>query len=144
MAQMVKNPPAMQETWGQFLGQEDPLEEDMETHSSTLAWRISWTEEPGGFIVQRVTKRWTKHTHWEAVGIKNLFFFCILIFPIRWPWFFYIFSSFFSCLFKDITSVSPQKFPRKLYFLHWWKYMEGIPLGWETVSIFSPNVNTNC
>ena len=38
----------MQETWVQFLGQEDPLEEDMATHSSILAWEISWIEEPGG------------------------------------------------------------------------------------------------
>ena len=47
----VKNPPAVrevQEMWVQFLGGEDPLEEGMATHSSTLAWRIPWTEEPGG------------------------------------------------------------------------------------------------
>ena len=48
MAQMVKNPPGMQETWVQSLGWEDPLEEGMATHSSILAWRIPWTEEPGG------------------------------------------------------------------------------------------------
>ena len=42
---VVKNPPAMEETWVQSLGQEDPLEEDMATHSSILAWRIPWTEE---------------------------------------------------------------------------------------------------
>ena len=38
----------MQETWVPSLGQEDPLEEEMATHSSTLAWKIQWTEEPGG------------------------------------------------------------------------------------------------
>ena len=48
MAQTVKNPPAMQETWVQSLGQEDPLEKRMATHSSILARRIPWTEEPGG------------------------------------------------------------------------------------------------
>ena len=48
MAQWVKNIPAVQETWVQSLNQEDPLEEEMTTHSSTLAWRIPWTEEPGG------------------------------------------------------------------------------------------------
>ena len=48
VAQMVKNLPAMQETWVQSLGQEDPLEEGMATYSSILAWRIPWTEEPGG------------------------------------------------------------------------------------------------
>ena len=48
MAQLVKNPPAMRETWVQSLGWEDPLEKGMETHSSNLAWRIPWTEEAGG------------------------------------------------------------------------------------------------
>ena len=48
MAQMVKNPPAKQETRVQFLDQEDSLEKGMATHSSILAWRIPWTEEPGG------------------------------------------------------------------------------------------------
>ena len=46
MAQLVKNPPAMQETWVQSLGWEDPLEKGMATHSSILVWRIPWTEEP--------------------------------------------------------------------------------------------------
>ena len=45
---MVKNPPAMQETLVQSLGQEDPLEKGIVTHSSILAWRIPGTEEPGG------------------------------------------------------------------------------------------------
>ena len=44
---MVKNPPAMWETWVQSLGWENPLEEGMATHFSILAWRIPWTEEPG-------------------------------------------------------------------------------------------------
>ena len=44
---MVKNPPAMEETRIQSLGREDPLEKGMATHSSILAWRIPWTEEPG-------------------------------------------------------------------------------------------------
>ena len=48
MAQTVKNPPAMQETWVRSQGWEDPLEKGMATHSSILAWRILWTEEPGG------------------------------------------------------------------------------------------------
>ena len=48
VAQMVKNPPAMQETWVQSLDWEDFLEKRMSTHSSILAWRIPWTEEPGG------------------------------------------------------------------------------------------------
>ena len=48
VAQLVKNPPAMQETWVLSLVGEDPLEEGMATHCSTLAWRIPWTEVPGG------------------------------------------------------------------------------------------------
>ena len=48
MAQTVKYPPARQETWVQSLGGEDPLEKGIATHSSILAWRIPWTEEPGG------------------------------------------------------------------------------------------------
>ena len=45
---MVKNLPAMQEMWVRFLCQEDPLEKEMATLSSNLAWKIPWTEEPGG------------------------------------------------------------------------------------------------
>ena len=57
MAQTVKNPPAMRESWVQSLGQEDPLEDSMTTHSSILAWRIPWTEVPGGLqSVHGVTK----------------------------------------------------------------------------------------
>ena len=48
VAQSVKNLPVMQKTWVQFPGQEDPLEKEMATHSSILAWEIPWTEEPGG------------------------------------------------------------------------------------------------
>ena len=57
MAQMVKNLPAMQETWVRSLGQVDPLEKGMATHLCILAWRIPWTEEPGGLqstVSQRV------------------------------------------------------------------------------------------
>ena len=48
MAQTVKCPPTMQEVWVQSLGQEDLLEKEMATHSSILAWKIPWMEEPGG------------------------------------------------------------------------------------------------
>ena len=48
MAQRLKNLPAMQETQVQILGGEDPLEKEMANHSSILAWKIPWTEEPGG------------------------------------------------------------------------------------------------
>ena len=64
--QMVKSPPAMRETWVQSLGREDPLEKGMATHSSILAWRIPWTEEPGGLQSmgsQRVREDWVTDTH---------------------------------------------------------------------------------
>ena len=48
VAQMIKNLPAMQETQVQSLSREDPLERDMATHSSILAWKVPWTEEPDG------------------------------------------------------------------------------------------------
>ena len=48
VAQLVKNPPVMQETWVRSLGREDLLGKEMATHSSILTWRIPWTEEPGG------------------------------------------------------------------------------------------------
>ena len=62
MAQTVKNLPAVKETWIQFLGREDPLEKGTATHSSILAWKIPWTEEPGGLQSQRIGHDWaTKH-----------------------------------------------------------------------------------
>ena len=54
MAQKVKNLPEMKEAWVQSLVQEHPLEKEMATHSSILAWETPWTEEPGG-----MTKSWT-------------------------------------------------------------------------------------
>ena len=63
MPQTVKNPPAVQETWVQALGQEDPLEQAMATHSSVLGWRIPRTEEPGGLpTVHGVAKSQTRRS----------------------------------------------------------------------------------
>ena len=56
---MVKNLSAMQDTWVQSLGWEDPLEKEMATHSSSLAWKIPWTEEPG-LVFLGVTKSQTQ------------------------------------------------------------------------------------
>ena len=60
VTQMVKNPPAIWETWVQSLGQENPLEKGMATHSSILAWRIPWTEGAWQATVHRVTQSWTQ------------------------------------------------------------------------------------
>ena len=77
-AQLVKNPLAMQEIWVQSLGWEDPLEEGMATHSGILAWRITWTEEPGGLQSmrsRRVGHDWaTKHSTAEEHLKKYLVF----------------------------------------------------------------------
>ena len=65
VAQRLKHRPAMQETWVLSLGQEDPLEKEMATHSSILAWRIPWTEGPGGLQSmgsQRVRHDWATNT----------------------------------------------------------------------------------
>ena len=51
---MIKNLPEIQETWVQPLGGEDPLEKEMVTHSGILAWKIIWTEEPGGSLCYAV------------------------------------------------------------------------------------------
>ena len=75
VAQTVKNLPAMQETWVQSLGQEDPLETEMATHSSILAWKIPWTEETGALQsmgLQRVRHDWATEltevlTRWEKL-----------------------------------------------------------------------------
>ena len=63
---MVKKAPVMQETRVRSRGQEDPLEEGMATHSSTLAWRIPWTEEPGG-----AAKSQTRLSDWAQAKIKE-------------------------------------------------------------------------
>ena len=63
------NLPTMQETWVQSLGQEDPLEKGMATHSSILAWRIPWTEEPSwlqSMELQRVEHSWATNIHIQA------------------------------------------------------------------------------
>ena len=99
MAQPIKNPPAMWETWVLSLGWEDALEEGMETHSSILASRILWTEEPGGIQsmeLQRVGHNGaTKHAaHMEsfflffqlrkkAVFSSNFLSFCFEFFKLN-------------------------------------------------------------
>ena len=71
MAQRLKHLPAMWETWVQSLGWEDPLEKEMATHSSVLAWRIPWTEELGGLQStgrkeSDMTERLHFHFHFEG------------------------------------------------------------------------------
>ena len=76
LAQMVKHLPAMQETWIQSLDREDPLEKDMATYSSTLAWRIPWLEEPGrlqSMGLQRVGHDWATSLR-NKMGSNSSFF----------------------------------------------------------------------
>ena len=74
VAQMVKNLPAIQETWAWFLGQEDPLEKGMATHSSILAWRIPWTEEPGS--LQSMGRKESDMTECHPLSIPCPVFYC--------------------------------------------------------------------
>ena len=74
-SQSAKNLPAVQETWVQSLGWEDPLEKEMATHSSILAWKISWTEEAGGLQSmgsQRVGDNWATNTQHTAFFMVQL------------------------------------------------------------------------
>ena len=74
---MIKNLPAeqeMQETWVQSLGQEDPLEEEMATHSSILAWEIPLTEEPGGLQSMVSQKSRMQLSTWPCAEIKTVIF----------------------------------------------------------------------
>ena len=71
LVQLVENPPAMQETWVQSLGWEDPLEEGTATYSSILAWRIPWTEEPGWATVPPFRGRKESDTT-ERLGTAHL------------------------------------------------------------------------
>ena len=86
VAQMVKNLPAMQETWVQFLGWEDPLAKGMATHSSTLAWEIPWTEEPGwlqSMGPQRVRHNWATNILWNS-GCGTRWFWWMLKIDNHW------------------------------------------------------------
>ena len=103
---MVKHLPAMWETQVQSLGQEDPLEKEMATHSSTLAWRIPWTEEPGGLQSvgsQRVRHdRTTSLSFLSCVSCKRVFSFCFCFFKCRSPGF--QAPLFADCLFSIVYS----------------------------------------
>ncbi|KAI4548127.1 hypothetical protein MG293_000457 [Ovis ammon polii] len=61
----------MRETWVRSLGREDPLEKEMATHSSILAWRMPWTEEPGGLQVHRVAKSRTRLSHFTSLHFSG-------------------------------------------------------------------------
>ena len=71
MAQRLKRLPAMWETWVRSLGQEDPLGKEMATHSSSLAWRIPWTEEPGG--LPSMGSQRVRHFHFQRVSDFTFF-----------------------------------------------------------------------
>ena len=73
VAQRLKHLPAMWETWVQSLGREDPLEKEMATHSSILAWRIPWTEEPGGLQSMGLQSR-TRLSDFTSLHFTSLHF----------------------------------------------------------------------
>ena len=113
VAQMVKNMPAMQETWVLSLGQKDPLEKKMATHSSILAQRISWTEEPGGLqsMESPAKSQMTQSDDW-ATCIFTLkrwlitfifMFFKLLIYSTNIYWIFFV------CLSKGLGDTAADK-----------------------------------
>ena len=67
---VVKNPPTVQEMWVQSLGQEDPVEKEMATHSSILAWEITWTEDPGGLHFLGLQRVGHDRAHTDETVIK--------------------------------------------------------------------------
>ena len=72
MAQRIKNPPATQDSWVQSLGWEDALKEEMATHTNILAWKIAWTEDPGGLQAkrsQRVRYSWVDQAYAPDIPI---------------------------------------------------------------------------
>ena len=109
VAQTVKNLPAMQETWVWSLGWEDHLGEEMATYSGILAWRIPWTEEPGGLQStgsQRMWHNWATnthtHTHTHTSFTWRFFFFC----------FFHLFlcTEFLCALYNNTTLILKKTF----------------------------------
>ena len=128
MAQTVKNLPAMQETRVQLVDQEDSLEKGMATHSSILAWRIPWTEEPGGLQftgLQRVGHDWATN-----IFITFLYFYFVfpgkrtpnikyLSFHLEDKWKFKKFQAL--CFFKNCFSFANK--------------------AWEDIYLFLPSVN---
>ena len=86
VAQRVKHLPVMQETWVQSLGQEDPLEQEMATHSCILAWEIPWQEEPRGLQsmgLQRVGHDWA-YTYVSLVWYNNMTVYIDWVFSVKY------------------------------------------------------------
>ena len=91
VAQTVKHLPTMWETQVQSLGREDPLEKEMATNSSTLAWKIPWTEEPGrlqSMGSQRVRHDWATSLHFTLLACKFLLLYLHLVLVSGWCWHF--------------------------------------------------------
>ena len=104
MAQTVKRLPAMRETQVRSLGQEDPLEKEMATHSNTLAWRIPWTEEPGGLQSMESQSR-TRLCDFTFTFITSPNFLFYLIIQIRII-LSYLFKSYFLRLYDLCCNYS--------------------------------------
>ena len=86
MAHRLKRLPAMQEIWVRSLGREDPLEKEMATHSSILAWRIPWTEELGKVVsmgLQRVSMTERLHFHFDKISTVHISPVLVFIFIVN-------------------------------------------------------------
>ena len=99
----------MQETWIHFLSWEDPLEEGMATHSSILAWRLPWTEEPGGVTKSQTwLSNWAQHTRWMWMCEYNIYMFLFRFF------FHYIITRYYVLVGYLIYSIGPQRVAEQL------------------------------
>ena len=149
---VVKNLPAMQETWVQSLGWEDSLEEGMATHCSILAWRIPWTEEPGGLQFrgsQRVWHDWSNWAHtWKWRRIKYDFIYtngvvicrAAVLFALRnrssdkcyCTWF--LFKKLYVCIYNSVYCILSIFLTREHFFFdrHYWKWLMVKHNGWES------------
>ena len=112
VAQTVKCLPTMRETWVRFLGREDPLEKEMAIHSSTLAWKIPWTEEPDrlqSMGSQRVGHDWVTSLWWAQICET-----------VAWGWSFYVMYCFYEIYFlmwpvDSCTQEGKSKYKTKTY-----------------------------
>ena len=117
MTQKVKHLPAMWQTWIWFLGREDPLEKEMATYSSTLAWKIPWTEEPGrlqSMRSQRVGHDWVSSlcAAWLPHQFLVPICFVVIGFQFLHPGFFFVLWPWWPCFFSYIL-LGKAKFGRK-------------------------------
>ena len=126
VAQIVKNLPAVQEIQLWFLGQEGPLEKEVTTHSSILAWNIPWTEEPGrlqSMGSQRVRHDWATNTSLHVEYMYSI--------PTFWRVFIITRCQKLFCIYWDDHMVFILQFINMMYHIDWFVYSEESLHSWD-------------